>query len=157
MGASQAALRKHLTKRIVSYLNPDPERSQFEQSRAFMNGVNQVAEAFRPKFKITARGMSRSFWVDDPEQLAKVCSLPWLNRTASYKLTSHLDAPRPRPRPPHPKRRFPRRRNLARRLPGPRCPTLLRPPPLRRRRSPACLFPPNLAHHIHYHTPCLGA
>ena len=55
---------------MISYLNPDEDKSQFQRSRSFMDGLTQATEAFKGSFKITARGMARSKWADSPETLA---------------------------------------------------------------------------------------
>ena len=65
-----SALKFMLTKKTISYLNPDESRSQFQRSRSFMDGLTQASEAFRPNFKITARGLSKPLWADSPETLA---------------------------------------------------------------------------------------
>ena len=55
---------------MISYLNPDEDKSQFQRSRSFMDGLTQASEAFRGAFRTTARGMGRSRWADSPETLA---------------------------------------------------------------------------------------
>ena len=65
-----SALKSILTKKTVSYLNPDEGNSQFQRSRSFMDGLTQASDAFRADFKITARGMSKPVWADSPETLA---------------------------------------------------------------------------------------
>ncbi len=68
----QKTLQKLLSKRTISYLNPDSQKSQFQRSRSFVDGLTQALEVFRDIFRITARGMSRSYWADSPEDLANV-------------------------------------------------------------------------------------
>ena len=65
-----SALKSILTKKTVSYLNPNDSQSQFQRSRSFMDGLTQASDAFRAEFKITARGMSKPVWADSPETLA---------------------------------------------------------------------------------------
>lgn len=69
---SQAALHKLLSKRIISYLDPDEKQSQFQKSRSFMDGLNQVSELFKNNFHINARGMSKPYWAEDAKGLAEV-------------------------------------------------------------------------------------
>ena len=64
-------LRGLLTRKTVSYLNPDEAKSQFQRSRSFMDGLEQASDGFRNKFKITARGLSRPAWAESPEALAR--------------------------------------------------------------------------------------
>ncbi|MCJ1385812.1 hypothetical protein MMC17_008936 [Xylographa soralifera] len=68
---TQKVLRKLLPKKTLSYLDDDESQSQFQRSRSFMEGLEQASEVFRTKFKITARGMSRSYWAEDAEHLAE--------------------------------------------------------------------------------------
>jgi len=63
-------VRKLLTKKMISYLNPDEDTSQFQRSRSFMDGLTHASESFRGKFKVIARGMGKSRWADGPETLA---------------------------------------------------------------------------------------
>lgn len=65
-----AILKSILTKKTISYLNPDESRSQFQKSRSFMDGLTQTSEVFRANFNITARGLSKPLWADSPETLA---------------------------------------------------------------------------------------
>ena len=71
-GKIHAALKKHLTEKVISYLNPDERQSQFQRSRSFMDGLKQASDAFKLTFKITARGLSKPRWADSPETLAHV-------------------------------------------------------------------------------------
>lgn len=65
-----AIFKSMLTKKTISYLNPDESRSQFQKSRSFMDGLTQTSEVFRANFNITARGLSKPLWADSPETLA---------------------------------------------------------------------------------------
>lgn len=69
---SQAVLNKLLSKRNLSYLDPDEKQSQFQMSRSFMDGLNQVSELFKNNFQVSARGMSRPYWAEDAKSLAEV-------------------------------------------------------------------------------------
>ena len=74
-GNVHSVLKDLLTKKTATYLNADESRSQFQRSRSFMDGLTQASEAFRGRFKITARGMAKPMWADSPETLAQVCKL----------------------------------------------------------------------------------
>ena len=94
-------LRSLLTRKTISYLNPPEDQSQFQRSRSFMDGLTQVSEAFRSRFKIAARGISRPIWADSPETLTLVCEIydlgPW-DRTHAK---AFLDGASERHRPSH--------------------------------------------------------
>ncbi|MCJ1477829.1 hypothetical protein MMC13_006502 [Lambiella insularis] len=68
----QKALGKLLPKKTLAYLDDDESQSQFQRSRSCMDGLEQASDIFRSRFKITARGMSRSYWAEDAEHLAQV-------------------------------------------------------------------------------------
>ena len=72
VNAVQDQAKKLLTKKTVSYLNPESSLSQFQRSRSFIDGLTQASESFRREFKITTRGMSRSYWAESSEALASV-------------------------------------------------------------------------------------
>ena len=74
-GNIHSVLKGLLTNKTATYLNADESRSQFQMSRSFMDGLTQASEAFRGRFKITARGMAKPMWADSPETLAQVCKL----------------------------------------------------------------------------------
>ena len=72
-GNVHSVLKGLLTKKTTTYLNADGSRSQFQRSRSFVDGLTQASEAFRGRFKITARGMGKPMWADSAETLAQVC------------------------------------------------------------------------------------
>ena len=97
--ALHTRLRGILTKKTVSYLNPDEDLSQFQRSRSFMDGLEQASEAFRSRFKISARGLSRPVWAESSEALARFqiptdIDLPMLKedfRIAAQQLNASRD------------------------------------------------------------------
>lgn len=70
--AVQTRLRPLLGNRVESYLNPDPQMSQFQRSRSFMDGLQQASDLWSAAFKITMRGLRRPLWAASPEDLAVV-------------------------------------------------------------------------------------
>ena len=69
----KATLEPLVSKRNISYLNPKAELSQFQRSRSFIDGLEQASEIWKSKYKITARGMRRAYWIDD-DKLKNVCT-----------------------------------------------------------------------------------
>ena len=53
-----------LSEKTRSYLTHNPDFSQFQQNRSFMDGLQQASEAWRGAFQITASGMRRAKWND---------------------------------------------------------------------------------------------
>lgn len=61
---NQEVLRKYLNNRMISYLNPAADLSQFQASRSFMDGLQQASDTFRGSFRRNARGMAKAQWKD---------------------------------------------------------------------------------------------
>lgn len=74
-GRVQDALRILLTDKIVKYLNPSPNLSQFGRSESLKNGVKMAMELFALKFKITEKGLRRALWAENPTHLDDVCRI----------------------------------------------------------------------------------
>lgn len=69
---AQAILQPHLTEKLVKYLNPGENLSQFGRTESLKNGLHQASEMFRIKFTITERGLRRALWADSEQQLQDV-------------------------------------------------------------------------------------
>lgn len=61
----QKILRRLVDKRMRSYLKPNPNDSQFQRNRSFIDGLEQAKAAFKAEYKITMSGMSRPRWTVD--------------------------------------------------------------------------------------------
>ena len=61
-----------LSDKTRSYLKHNPEFSQFQQNRSFMDGLQQASEAWRGAFQITASGMRRAKWSDAASEASDV-------------------------------------------------------------------------------------
>ncbi|EFW21656.1 hypothetical protein D8B26_001813 [Coccidioides posadasii str. Silveira] len=62
---AQRKLKGMLSKNTVRCLNPKADMPQFSRSTTFADGLKQASEIFRRRFKVTAPGMRRSFWLDN--------------------------------------------------------------------------------------------
>jgi xeroderma pigmentosum group C-complementing protein len=65
----QAALRPLLTAKMIKYLNPPSNLSQFGRTESLKNGLQEVATMWKVKFTVTERGMRRALWAEDEAQL----------------------------------------------------------------------------------------
>ena len=72
----QDYLRPHLTDKVVSYLNPGTDLSQFGRTESLKNGLKQTDAMWKTKFEITERGLRRALWAEDVEHLKDVCITP---------------------------------------------------------------------------------
>ncbi|KAF6823302.1 DNA repair protein rhp41 [Colletotrichum musicola] len=65
----QKSLRPLLSKKTTAYLTPGSHLPQFGQTESLKTGIQQAASMFKTKFQITERGLRRSLWAEDPEDL----------------------------------------------------------------------------------------
>ncbi|KAJ5796207.1 uncharacterized protein N7518_004747 [Penicillium psychrosexuale] len=65
----QEFLKKTLPKKVVALLHPNENKPQYNRSTTFMDGLNQAADAFTRRFKVTKPGMKRAHWAEDEYQL----------------------------------------------------------------------------------------
>ena len=72
--AVQDALRPLLPQKTVAALIPRASLNQFGRSESFKRGLSEAKELFKRKFTITERGLRRSLWAEDEEQLKNVRS-----------------------------------------------------------------------------------
>ncbi|KOS20065.1 DNA repair protein rhp41 [Escovopsis weberi] len=79
-GRVQDALRPHLTDKMVRYLTPGTELTQFGRTESIKNGLKEVMGMWRTKFEIRERGLRRSLWAEDAERLK------------DYELPSDMDS-----------------------------------------------------------------
>ncbi|OTA07818.1 Rad4p, involved in nucleotide excisionRepair [Trichoderma parareesei] len=65
----QESLRPHLTDKMVQYLTPGTNLSQFGRTESLKNGLKLVTDMWKNKFEITERGMRRALWAEKVEDL----------------------------------------------------------------------------------------
>ncbi|KAB8294085.1 hypothetical protein EYC80_009539 [Monilinia laxa] len=76
----QDSLRPLLNKKMLEFLRPREDLSQFSRADALKRGLEMVAIMWRTKFQITKRGMRRALWADDEDDIK------------NYKLPDDTDA-----------------------------------------------------------------
>ncbi|PGG99262.1 hypothetical protein AJ79_08599 [Helicocarpus griseus UAMH5409] len=65
----QDVLKGLLNKHTIICLNPKETLPQFTRSTTFADGLKQACDTFRRRFKITAPGMKRPYWLENPSEL----------------------------------------------------------------------------------------
>ncbi|KAK8045273.1 hypothetical protein PG993_005297 [Apiospora rasikravindrae] len=65
----QQTMKKLLTKKMITYLKPGSNLSQFAQTNSLKEGLNQLEEVFTTAYTITERGLRRALWADSEEHL----------------------------------------------------------------------------------------
>ncbi|KAK8069706.1 homocitrate synthase [Apiospora phragmitis] len=65
----QRTMKKLLTNKMLTYLKPGSNLSQFGQTNSLKEGLSQLEEVFTTEYTITERGMRRALWADSEEQL----------------------------------------------------------------------------------------
>lgn len=68
----QDTLRTLLTKKMVKYLNPGTQLTQFGRAQSLKDGLGQVGTMYKTKFQITERGLRRALWAENEEHLKGV-------------------------------------------------------------------------------------
>ncbi|PSN73679.1 Rad4-domain-containing protein [Corynespora cassiicola Philippines] len=63
-GKVHAMLRKIPPPKALDNLVPNPEFSQFQASKRFLDGMNELKLLWSKRFKVTAQGMSKPKWAD---------------------------------------------------------------------------------------------
>jgi len=77
----QRFLRSIVSKRTVSYLNPHEDMSQFQKTRSLSDGLSQAIDAFKLAFTKTARGLGRSHWAGNRDEIVEV----WCQVNSQYR------------------------------------------------------------------------
>lgn len=68
-------LKPLLTKKIISFLKPRTDLSQFSQGEALKRGLTEASVLWQTNFRVTARGLRKALWADDEKDLENVGSL----------------------------------------------------------------------------------
>lgn len=64
---AQKHLRKLLSAKTISYLNPKTSESQFQRDRSFMDGLQQVVDTFNAEYRSGGAGLIRPQWIVEGE------------------------------------------------------------------------------------------
>jgi len=67
------SLKSLLDKKMLTFLRPRSDLSQFGRAESLKRGIEQVSTMWRTKFNITARGIRRALWAEDEKDLQNVC------------------------------------------------------------------------------------
>lgn len=68
----QTSLRPLLDKKMMSFLRPKADLSQFGRAESVKRGLEQVGNLWRKKYRVTARGIRRALWTDNERDLQNV-------------------------------------------------------------------------------------
>ena len=68
----QKLLKPLLDKKMLRFLKPSSDLSQFGQAESIKRGLEMVSHLWRKKFQITERGLRRTLWADDPRDIQNV-------------------------------------------------------------------------------------
>ena len=95
----QSALRKILPPKVLTNLAPNPDLPQYQASRRFIDGLNELKIFWSKRFSITARGMYKPQWADADAEVRPFSDFDELDepmdlddfRTAALKLHGSQD------------------------------------------------------------------
>ncbi|KAL7787910.1 hypothetical protein V8C37DRAFT_389479 [Trichoderma ceciliae] len=65
----QDCLRSRLTDKMIQYLTPGTNLSQFGRTESLKNGLKLVADMWTTTYEVTERGMRRSLWAEEVNHL----------------------------------------------------------------------------------------
>ncbi|KAI1337064.1 hypothetical protein F5Y15DRAFT_170127 [Xylariaceae sp. FL0016] len=65
----QDTLRPLLTSKMIKYLNPPEDLTQFGRANSLKEGLKVVNTMFKTRYRITERGLRRALWADNEEHL----------------------------------------------------------------------------------------
>ncbi|KAH8590633.1 hypothetical protein B0O99DRAFT_521045 [Bisporella sp. PMI_857] len=65
----QKELRQHLTKKMVTFVNPDKKLPQFGRANSLKRGLADIGEMWKKRFQVTEQGLRRALWADNPKDL----------------------------------------------------------------------------------------
>lgn len=68
----QKMLRPLLDSKMLQFLRPKSDLSQFGKSESLKRGIEMVSHMWMKKWEITARGMRRALWADDSRDIENV-------------------------------------------------------------------------------------
>ena len=66
------SLKPLLDKKMLTFLKPRSDLSQFGRAESLKRGLEQVSVMWRTKFDIVARGLRRALWADDEKDVQNV-------------------------------------------------------------------------------------
>lgn len=70
----QRALKKLLDKKMITFLKPKSELSQFGRAESLKRGLDMVSTMWMARYTINSRGMRRSLWAENEKALQGVRS-----------------------------------------------------------------------------------
>ena len=82
----QGLLKPLVSKKMLTFLRPKSSLSQFGRAESLKRGLDDLSRLWRARFNITSRGMRRSLWGEDEEDLHQVCFL-----SASHSLIKDIN------------------------------------------------------------------
>ncbi|RAK76485.1 putative DNA repair protein Rad4 [Aspergillus fijiensis CBS 313.89] len=65
----QGALKRMISKQVISLLHPPESKPEHSRSTTFIDGLNQLSDAFSKRFKVTKPGLKRPHWAQGPDAL----------------------------------------------------------------------------------------
>lgn len=68
----QDRLRPLLNDKMLRYLNPGSNLSQFGRTESLKNGLQQAGTMWKARFEVTERGLRRALWAEDVADLEEV-------------------------------------------------------------------------------------
>ena len=65
----QKTLKPLITRKQIKLLHVDESKLDFERNRSFDLAIKEICEMWKDQWTVTARGMQRAYWADEPGEL----------------------------------------------------------------------------------------
>ena len=68
----QVILKPLIPRKLITLLHLDESKPQYARNHAFNKAIEEISDIWQREWTITAKGMRRAFWTDDPDVVRDV-------------------------------------------------------------------------------------
>ena len=68
----QVILKPLIPRKLITLLHLDESKPQYARNHAFNKAIEEISDIWQREWSITAKGMRRAFWTDDPDVVRDV-------------------------------------------------------------------------------------
>jgi xeroderma pigmentosum group C-complementing protein len=68
----QMTLKPLIPRKLITLLHLDESKPQYARNHAFNKAIEEISDIWQRQWTITAKGMRRAFWTDDPDVVRDV-------------------------------------------------------------------------------------
>ena len=68
----QVILKPLIPRKLITLLHLDESKPQYARNHAFNKAIEEISDIWQREWTVTAKGMRRAFWTDDPDVVRDV-------------------------------------------------------------------------------------